>query len=155
MTESTHANKWLELGAGIGNFSFGLSEIAEQLTVVENDKLALDAFESTYEKLSWTKTIKVVPLSFHKSSEKLMQLLNSNDGLLVDPPRSGLMDTVKLIREVSMKPQNIIYVSCYPESFAKDVNELLSVGYEIKNLKILDQFPQTQHFKVICLLVKK
>jgi len=66
--------------------------------------------------------------------------------ILVDPPRAGLSDeTITL----SKKFKNMIYISCNPETFLRD---LVKVERKIEAIAIFDQFANTQHLEVIALL---
>ena len=71
--------------------------------------------------------------------------------VLVDPPRAGLdSDTIGLISNI----QNIIYISCNPETLARDLVEL-SKTHNIKESAIFDQFPHTHHIESGVFLTKK
>lgn len=69
---------------------------------------------------------------------------------LVNPPRNGLeksfIQTLKTI-----KPQNIIYVSCNPMTLFRDI-DAMSPNWSLKTLKGFDMFPQTMHFETVALL---
>lgn len=71
--------------------------------------------------------------------------------VVVDPPRTGLNDKA-LEQIVGLKPQEILYISCNPETQARDVELFKSYGFRfIKGLPV-DQFPQTPHIENIVLL---
>ena len=66
--------------------------------------------------------------------------------ILVDPPRAGLSaETIKLSRQF----KNMIYISCNPETFLRDIVKL---GRKIESIAIFDQFANTKHLEVICFL---
>jgi tRNA (uracil-5-)-methyltransferase len=67
--------------------------------------------------------------------------------VLVDPPRSGLTDDVI---ELIKKFDNIIYISCNPETYTRDIRKLNN--HSIKNIELFDQFPNTNHLEIISLL---
>lgn len=73
------------------------------------------------------------------------------DAVIVDPPRAGL-DPLALHLLKSLQPKVILYVSCNPLTQAENVAELLKVGYQLKRLQPLDQFPHTYHIENIALL---
>lgn len=71
--------------------------------------------------------------------------------VLVDPPRAGLdMGTINLISKI----EHIIYISCNPETLARDLVEL-SKTHEVQDAAIYDQFPHTHHVESGVFLVKK
>ncbi len=74
------------------------------------------------------------------------------DVLFMDPPRSG--STEKFLRSVlRAAPERIVYISCGPESLARDL-KLLTAGkkYEVKAIQPVDMFPQTEHVETCCLM---
>ena len=71
--------------------------------------------------------------------------------MLVDPPRAGLdHDTCMLISIFD----KIIYISCNPETLARDVTKLL-LTHMIIRVAAFDQFPYTHHLESGIFLVKK
>jgi len=76
------------------------------------------------------------------------------DVLFMDPPRKGADETF-LHSVLQLKPQRIIYVSCEPETLARDV-KILSKSYIVKSVQPVDMFPQTHHVEtVVALYLKK
>ncbi len=63
--------------------------------------------------------------------------------LFVDPPRAGLDETC---RKLAAGFERIVYVSCNPETLARDVAEL-SATHAVKSLAAFDQFPYTPHLE--------
>jgi 23S rRNA (uracil-5-)-methyltransferase RumA len=75
------------------------------------------------------------------------------DVVVVDPPRTGLDD--KLIQTfLKVKPKRIVYVSCNPSTFAKDIQQL-SKFYNVKYIQPVDMFPHTAHVEVVSQLELK
>lgn len=73
--------------------------------------------------------------------------------ILVDPPRAGLAkEVIKTI--LTHRPEWIGYVSCAPDTLARDWQRL-SEAYCIKRLELIDLFPRTQHFETFVLLQRK
>ncbi|MCP5107025.1 MAG: class I SAM-dependent RNA methyltransferase [bacterium] len=73
------------------------------------------------------------------------------DILVVDPPRSGLSKHV-INGILHKKYPKVIYISCSSATFSRDLKILRENGYELKDLKIFDLFPQTPHLETISLL---
>ena len=70
---------------------------------------------------------------------------------IVDPPRKGCSE--KVIKAlIKTQPQQIIYVSCNPSTLARDLARL--DGYRIKDIRLIDMFPQTQHVETAIRLIK-
>ncbi|EKV56635.1 class I SAM-dependent RNA methyltransferase [Brachyspira hampsonii] len=91
-----------------------------------------------------------------KNEDALITLKNINyniDVLILDPPREGI--NKKVIDEIiRIKPKKIIYVSCDPMTFARDVN-LLKEYYNLSDLNIIDMFADTYHIELISFLEYK
>lgn len=81
------------------------------------------------------------------------RLINNDykqDVLIVDPPRNGLdKKTRKVILNNEYK--RIVYVSCDPMTLVRDLAEL-SVKYDIKDVTLVDMFPNTYHVESVVLL---
>lgn len=75
------------------------------------------------------------------------------DTIILDPPRSGVLKNIitKIIEEKVFK---IIYISCNPATLVRDL-KLLEEHYNIKNITLLDMFPNTEHVETICVLTRK
>jgi 23S rRNA (uracil1939-C5)-methyltransferase len=75
----------------------------------------------------------------------------SADVVFMDPPREG--STVDFMRSmVSFSPKKIVYISCNPETQARDLKYLVKQGYKVKRISAVDMFPHTEHVEsVVCL----
>ena len=91
-----------------------------------------------------------------KNEDALITLKNIDydiDALILDPPREGI--DKKVINEIiRIKPKKIIYVSCDPMTFARDIN-LLKEHYNLSDLNIIDMFADTYHIELISFLEYK
>lgn len=78
------------------------------------------------------------------------ELMHADDILLLDPPRAGLHP--KLIGAIKEKqPKSIIYLSCNPETQARDYSELSEL-YNIEVVQGFDFYPQTPHLESLLIL---
>ena len=75
------------------------------------------------------------------------------DVIVVDPPRKGC-DEVLLDTIVKMAPEKVVYVSCDPATLARDLKILCGNGYELKQVRAVDQFPMSVHVETVVLLSK-
>ena len=76
----------------------------------------------------------------------------SCDTVFMDPPRAG-SSTAFLSALLQMAPNKIVYVSCNPETLARDAAVLVAGGYRVKKVQPIDMFPHTEHVETVCLLV--
>ena len=75
------------------------------------------------------------------------------DVVIMDPPRAGAsLEFLKCLVELS--PQKIVYVSCNPETLARDLLFLTRKGYKVKKIQPVDMFPHTEHVEIVCLITK-
>lgn len=73
------------------------------------------------------------------------------DVVVVDPPRAGLHPRV-VFRVAELKPRRIVYVSCNPATFARDVKDFLTHGYRLAWTTPYDMFPHTPHIECVSVL---
>jgi len=153
---------FLESYCGLGNFTLPLSKYFERVLATEISKRSIYAAKENCE-LNDVNNIEFIRLA----SEEMTQALNKERAftrlkdvdldsynfstVLVDPPRAGLdMDTIKLIQNI----ENIIYISCNPETLARDLVALTKT-HGIDECAIYDQFPHTHHIESGVFLIKK
>ena len=75
------------------------------------------------------------------------------DVVIMDPPRTG-SDEAFLSSVIKLAPKRVVYVSCGPESLARDLKYLTHHGYRMKECTPVDMFPFTRHVETVCLLSK-
>ncbi len=75
------------------------------------------------------------------------------DVVFMDPPRSG--STEEFIQAVrALGPKRVVYVSCNPETLARDLKVFSKIGYKAEGAWPYDLFPHTEHVESIVLLSK-
>lgn len=75
------------------------------------------------------------------------------DVVLMDPPRSG--SSAEFIRAVkAVNARRVVYISCGPESLARDLEEFKKMGYQAQGAWGFDMFPETAHVETVCLLTR-
>jgi tRNA (uracil-5-)-methyltransferase len=153
---------FVESYCGLGNFTIPLSQYFNKVLATEVSKRSIYSAKENCV-LNNVSNIEFIRLS----SEEMTQALNKErefrrlkdvdldaynfSTVLVDPPRAGLdVDTIKLISNM----EQIIYISCNPETLARDLVEL-SKTHNIDDLAIFDQFPHTHHVESGVFLIKK
>jgi len=75
----------------------------------------------------------------------------SADVVFMDPPRSG-SDEKFLSSLVKLQPDRVVYVSCNPETLARDLKYLTKKGYEMKRAVGVDLFPMTVHVECVIMM---
>jgi 23S rRNA (uracil1939-C5)-methyltransferase len=74
------------------------------------------------------------------------------DLIVLDPPRTGCKTVLDQV--TGLKSKKIVYVSCEPTTFSRDLRLFAERGYFLQKLSLIDMFPQTYHMEVIGLLMK-
>ena len=133
--------------AGVGTFAVLLAPYARRIVAMEESTAAIaDATKNACGHPN-------VELVTGKVEEVLPNLDVTPDAVILDPSRSGCQPPV-LESLVAQRPHRIAYVSCNPESLARDLRTL-SRGYCIQSIQPVDMFPQTHHVECVATLVAK
>ena len=143
-----HPEKMLELFCGQGAFSFFAAENAKQILGIEINPDAVKIANETAARLGFSHLNFKCSDAAQVGSE--IQAFQPNL-ILANPPRRGLGESLKLIRDSNA--EHFIYSSCSIESLAKDL-KLLSDRYRVKKIQLFDLFPHTSHFEVLVWMSK-
>lgn len=77
------------------------------------------------------------------------------DVVFMDPPRAG-SDTKFLDSLIKMSPKTVVYVSCNPETLARDLDYVTKHSdYKIRKIRPVDMFPHTAHTECVCQISKE
>ena len=83
--------------------------------------------------------------------EKLDEIPEKPDVIVVDPPRVGIHDkAVAMLCRYGI--DEIVYVSCNPKTLCINLDSFRANGYEIKSIKAYDNFPMTRHVECVVLM---
>lgn len=139
----------LDLYCGGATIGLSAAKLAREVVGIElNPHSVFDA--------GWNKEVNEVEnFTIHRGDvgEVLGGMEGSFDAVIVDPPRVGL-DPKALLHLKRLAPKEILYISCNPKTQAPNIEELAKVGYRLKILQPVDQFPHTPHIENIALLEK-
>ena len=85
------------------------------------------------------------------AAEKLRTDGLKPDVVVLDPPRKGCgEELVKTV--VKMSPERVVYVSCDPETLARDLKTFSELGYKTEEITPVDLFSRTAHIESVALL---
>lgn len=139
----------LDLYAGVGNLTLPLAMGAKKVFGIEENGLAIEDARFNAER----NEIKNCDFIHGRVEDVLQNWKRENPDLIVlDPPRTGCKTVLDQV--VSLKPKKIVYVSCEPTTFSRDLRLFTEWGYSLQKLGLIDMFPQTYHMEVIGLLMK-
>ncbi len=91
------------------------------------------------------------------AGEYMVELAGSGekvDVVLMDPPRAG-SDMPFLESLLTLSPSRVVYISCNPETQARDLRVLTKGGYRVTGIQPVDMFPHTTHIECIVALERK
>ena len=99
---------------------------------------------------------KIKNIDFYQkdAGEFMIQLAEQGehiDTVFMDPPRTG-SDEIFLDSLVKLKPKKVVYISCNPETLARDLKYMTKRGYRVTKGVCLDMFPFCGHVETICCL---
>ena len=130
----------VDLFCGVGFFSIPLSRRFRHVFAVDNDESNIAACREN-QRLNSAHNLQVL------CADSLKASLPRADLYLVDPPRPGLGRRL-IERLVASRPPLLIYFSCDSATFARDAALLDERRYVLQELKLIDNFPQTDHFEI-------
>ncbi len=140
----------LDAYSGIGTIGIIASDRAKTVISVELNKDAVkDAINNA-------KKNNITNVRFYKDDagrfmEQLALDKNPVDVVFMDPPRQGSSEAF-LKSLLILKPKRVVYVSCGPDTLARDLKILTKGGYRAEKAECFDMFPNTAHVETVCLL---
>lgn len=141
----------IELFCGSGNFT----EVIAQRGFREI--LAVEGVSEAIEILNQKQLPNVTTLTCNLYDELGLQRVYQHgknaEILILDPPRDGMKIKQPLFNK-NNRLKDILYISCNLSTFARDVKDLMELGYNVIEIQPLDQAPHTPHIEVLCHLTK-
>jgi 23S rRNA (uracil1939-C5)-methyltransferase len=136
-----------DLYAGVGLFSQALAEGFEQVVAVEGGEIAARDRAGGLKKRGgravWASTVEFL-------RDAVMQR-ERPELVVMDPPRAGVgAEVCALLARVAT--EEMVYVSCDPVTLSRDLRMMVDSGYRIKELHLVDLFPQTFHMETVVVL---
>lgn len=144
----TKKDRLIDLFCGRGTFTIPLSQYSP-ITGLECEKSSIDALqkaaiENRLSLQAYQRDLFTAPIS---KSE-----LNKYNKVVINPPRAGALTQCEELADSKIK--NICYISCNPETFARDADILLKSGYNLEEITPVDQFFWNPHLEVVALFTK-
>lgn len=145
--------KVLDLYAGMGNLSIPVSLLAEEVTAVEVNPLAVENGRENCRR-NGVENVRWVCGSARKVMARMIERGQSFDLLILDPPRGGARELIQ--DAIRIRPERIIYVSCDTATLARDLSQIQRDGiYQVRESHPIDMFPQTFHLESVTLLERR
>ncbi len=139
------ARRIADLFAGCGTFSLPLALTAE-VHAVEGDAAMIASLDAGWRGAEGLKPLTTEVRDLFRNPLMLDELA-SFDAVVIDPPRAGAQaQTAELCQA---RVPKIAYVSCNPTSFARDASQLVTQGYSLDSVQVVDQFRWSTHIELV------
>ena len=132
---------------GIGTIGIAASEKAGSVIGIESVREAVQDAQING-KLNGLKNVRFVCADAADYLEKMAAERKRADVIFMDPPRSGSTEAF-MKAAAAVSPGRIIYVSCNPETLARDLEYYKTLGYKARDAVAFDQFAWTKHCEVV------
>lgn len=151
--ELTGKERVIDAYCGIGTIGMVAAKRAREVIGVELNRNAVkDARINA--KLNQIKNIAFYEGDAGKFMVSMAEEGEKADVVFMDPPRSG-SDEAFLSSVIRLAPKRIVYVSCGPDTLARDLKYLARNGYQVRKMQPVDMFGFTEHCEMVVQLVKK
>ncbi len=143
----TGTERVMDAYCGVGTIGILAAERAGQVLAVEvNGDAVKNARENA--KLNGVGNIKFYHGDAGDFMDAMVQSGETAQVVFTDPPRAGcsrkFLDSL-----LRLAPEKIVYISCNPETQARDLRTLTAGGYKVKKIQPVDLFPFTRHIECI------
>ncbi|GBF22859.1 23S rRNA (uracil1939-C5)-methyltransferase [Candidatus Gastranaerophilus sp. (ex Termes propinquus)] len=142
----------LDAYGGVGAFGIWVSDIAKNIVLVEESEQAVKNAKENF-KLNECKSYEVFLGNAKERFKEFSRNKRFFDHVILDPPRSGCEREV--LEVLSTITNSVIYVSCNPQTLARDVKILEGKGLECETVQGVDMFPHTYHIECVANLVRR
>lgn len=142
----------VDVYCGVGGISLFLAGAAKEVIGLESVEAAVADGERNA-RLNGVTNCRFEAGDAAELLEELREDGSAVDLLVLNPPRKGCDERV--LRSVAaLGPARVVYVSCSPQTLARDLDILAGLGYRTERIQPVDMFPQTPHVEDVALLVK-
>ena len=137
-----------DLFCGVGTFSYPLAgNKNNKILAADSSPALLEGFRQSLNK-NMISNVEVVNKNLFKYPFDEKEL-SGFDVVIFDPPRAGAVAQTAQIASFADKPKKLIAVSCNPHSFVKDANTLITSGYKLAEVTLIDQFVFSDHSELV------
>lgn len=149
---SINDEKIIDAYSGTGTIAMLLSKKSKKIYAIESVKSAVLSAKQT----ACENNIDNVVFVCDKVENYIEKTIKSGkiDAIVFDPPRKGLESNIINII-CKNKIEKIIYISCEPSTFARDLKLFTENSYKLKHIAAVDMFPNTHHIEIVAVIEKR
>lgn len=144
--------KIADIYAGFGVYSFALNDLNASFSCFEGSQSMVDVIKNNSKNLQLSQKIHAQCRDLYGDPLTAKELAEF-DNVIINPPRNGAEPQIKNIAK--SKISSLQYISCNPQTFARDAKNLIDLNYNIVNIFALDQFYSTNHLELLASFVKQ
>jgi 23S rRNA (uracil1939-C5)-methyltransferase len=144
----------VDVYAGVGGISFTLAaaNLGSELYAIEENPHATGSGARAMQDMAIAATSPMTKINFVTgAAETAAPLLPNADLVVLNPPRAGVSSAL-LTALAAARPRLAIYLSCNPDSLARDLAVLVGGGRRIASLVPFDMLPHTAHIEALAVL---
>ena len=142
----------VDLYCGVGPISLYLAAAARQVWAVDDSELSITTAKQNARR-NGRGNCRFIAGDVAATLTQLKQNFSRIDLMILNPPRKGVQ-AAAMAEVLSLGTPRIIYVSCEPRTFARDLDKLLVANYRIAQIQPFDMLPQTEEVETVALLAK-
>lgn len=146
---ATKALYLIDAYCGVGVFALAGSSLFESIQGIEVSPMAVHLAKTN------AKLNNIANCTFSQGkAESLFEAIafpGPESVVIIDPPRKGC-DKVFLDQLLQLQPRRLVYISCAPDTQARDIAYLSQGGYTVQEVQPFDLFPQTRHIENVITL---
>jgi 23S rRNA (uracil1939-C5)-methyltransferase len=148
--QELEARRLLGLYCGSGSIEVFVSGAAEEVVGIDSERANIAVAEENAS-LNGVRNCRFIEGRVEQVLKE--QKFPDFDALVLDPPRAGL--SAKALKHIiGLNIPHILYVSCNPAAFARDIGQLRESGYRLRKLECFDFFPHTPHLESLGVLTR-
>jgi len=137
-----------DLFCGLGNFTLPIARSGASVLGIEGSAGLISRATDNAMLNRLSSNVQFMTMDLFKIDAIQWAALGDFDKLLIDPPRDGALELIRLIG--SNGPRRIVYVSCNPATLARDADLLVNThGYRLLSAGVVNMFPHTAHVESI------
>lgn len=146
---------FFDLYGGVGLFGICFADGVSDVILIEENIYAIQCARHNvaYNKLG---NFQILEGRMEDEFPKLLaQADHAQAVAMIDPPRAGLSESVRKMFGDLKNLDTLIYLSCKPETLARDLKDLIASGWKISEVIPFDFFPKTRHLETLVFLKRR
>lgn len=143
---------FFDLYGGVGFFGICLADKVKRVVLIEESVHSLKLAHYNVRQTELTNINVIEGKVEERLPACLEQVPMGNRIAMVDPPRGGLSPQACHLLTASKNLNHLLYLSCHPQTLARDLKDFMANGWEMKKVIPFDFFPRTKHVETLVLL---